>query len=389
MQSVFGSYRGPVGYAFAFGLFFLCSDTAVAEILRTAASVSATSQELMGGEPASVTSSTDELLPDASNLPLRASAELTSTDLDGALIAMGLSFSGFDDPTRLDQPNPEEFAIEAACYSDDAGVSYFVESVATETRVVRFGDDELDFATESIQEVQSSVFLSGAIVVWTGEGAGDLSAMDGVVSVSVTRDGGEVLFETSVLIRGDADGNISTVTDGVVVANAVSVSELVGFGLDAASGAVLESIENSGTLVVLILGAQEHTYTYAVEQDVEYELSAKLSASLSNAPGETGMAAALGRPFSNIAAFVEAGLLGAGGESVQGSINKAISEQSVDPDPDPVLEDESAEGSLTSPMCGAMGVEVLGIMMPFALVSCRQRFGWVCRGSRSGRGLGA
>ncbi len=354
----------------AYVVFVFFAATALGEIVETTATVSATSQELMDGEPASVTASSDELLPDASNLPLTASAELTSTDLDGELIAMGLSFSDFDDPTRLDQPNPEEFAIEAACYSDDAGVSYFVESVATETRVVRFGADELDFATSPTQEVQSSVFLSGAIVVWTAAEVADLSAMDGVVAISVTLDDDEVLLETSVTIRGDADGSIATDTSGAIVATAVSVAELVAFGLDETSAAALASIESSGTLILLILGAQEHTYTYTVEQDLEYTLSATLSATLSNAPGGTGMAAALGRPFSNIAAFVETGLVGTTGDSVESAINKAIAQQDI---PNPEIDGDGSGVSASPSLCGAMGLEALGLLVPAGLISRRRR----------------
>lgn len=364
------------GYVAAGTTLLIWISPAAAEIVRTTASVSATSQELMDGEPASVTSNVDELLPDASNLPLAASAELTSTNLVGELIAMGLAFSDFDDPTRLDQPNPEEFAIEAACFSDDAGVSYFVESIATESRTVRFSEGEIDFSSGTSQEVQSSIFLTGAVVVWTRDAVSDLSEMNGLVAVTVTRDGGETLFETSVTITGTAAGDIETDTSGAINANSATVADLVALGLDVPSRDVLESVEDSGTLIVLIIPAQEHTYTYAVERDREYELLATLSATLSNAPGGTGIAAVLGRPFANVAGFVEVGLAGANGDLVESAINKAIAQQDNpdNPDADPNLATQpggDSPGSSARPsLCGALGLETIALFSSALFLAC-------------------
>jgi len=354
-------------------LCFPFSNRTGAEIVRTMATVSATSQELMNGVPASVTSDANDLLPDASNLPLSASAELTSTDLGGELIAMGAATASFNDPTRLDQPNPEEFAIEAACYSNDLGVSYAVGSTAIETRTVRFTADEIDFASGATQTVQSRIFLSGAVVVWTIGDKLDLSQIDGQVTVSVTRDGNETLFETSLTVAPGSNGDLETNVTGAISSTTVSVADLVSLGLDGASRDVLESVENAGTLLLLILPQQEHTYAYSVEQDREYDLTARLAVTLTNAPGQTGMAAVLGRPFSNIASFVETGLTGTNGGSVQAALNKAIAQQDIPDDSGSPAEGNSPQSTTTPSLCGALGVEALAVFAPFALVSRRRK----------------
>lgn len=352
---------------------FGSAELGMAEIVGTTASASATSREFMDGEAASFSSTSDALLPDASNLPLGAAAELTSTDLAGDLIAMGLAFSDFNDPTRLDQPNPEEFAIEAACYSDDAGVSYLVEATATETRTVRFGEDELDFVTSALHEVRSRIFLSGAVVVWTASGALDLSQLEGEIAITVTRDTTETLFETNVQIAGGSSGDTDTSTSGTIVVEAVTVADLVALGLDVASAEALETIKESGSLTVLIISSQEHTYNYQVEQDREYELTATMSARLMNAPGGSGIAAALGRPFSNVASFIEAGLSGADGESVQSAIRKAISRQESPDDLDPPAGGDQTGVSPSRLLCGAFGLEALALVTPVAFLSRPRR----------------
>ena len=113
-------------------------EPAVAAIISFDARVATTVQELMDGEPASVSSDDTQLADDASNLPLLALADLNSTDLDGVLVSVGQGFSEFRDPTRLDQPNPEEFALEAGCYSNAESVSYLVTASAVEERTIVF-----------------------------------------------------------------------------------------------------------------------------------------------------------------------------------------------------------------------------------------------------------
>jgi len=335
------------------------------EIVSTSATVSAIAQERIGGEPASVTSTSDELAPDGSNLPFGATAELSSTDLGGALIAQGAAFSEFMDPARLDQPNPEEFAIEAACNSNGSDVSYFVGSVAIETRRIRFGAGEVDFSTGGSREVSSTIFLSGALLVWVQAGAGELDGLSGEVDITVTRDGDESLFSSTVELSSDGAGGVATTTNGPVTVRAVSVAELGAFGLDAASVETLQAVESGGTLTVLILPEQQHDYTHTVEEDREYVLSATFLASLTNAPGGTGIAAVIGRPFANIAAFVEEGLPGTNGSSLQSSINKAIATQSAG---------DGGSGTGSGFLCGAFGLEALAMLGSMGLIAGRRRW---------------
>jgi len=92
--------------------------------------------------------------------------------------ALGEAFGEFADPTRLDQPNPEEFALEVAGYSNVESVSYSVRSSAIESRTVVFTTEgnalapvEIDFDADGTREVESTVFMSGAIILWSAEQA--------------------------------------------------------------------------------------------------------------------------------------------------------------------------------------------------------------------------
>jgi len=323
-------------------------------------------QELINGQPASVNANADETTPDRGP-PIAASSQLNSTDLGGALVGVGQAFSEFLDPARLDEPNPREFALEAACFSDDAEVSYEVDSSAMESRrvlFVRAARDgvprEIDFGFSDTAEVTSRVFLSGAIVLWATNAAADLDSIAADVRVSITREAdGESLFSTSVVLRPDGD-DVSVATTGPIIVDEISVDQLATLGLDDGSAAALADLAEAGLLRLIVVPTQSHRYSYEVTADEELTLTAQLDVGLRGAAGGTGVAAVLGRPFQNLADFVQSPLPGVDGAKLQQTINLSIA-------------DRAARGASGPALCGAVGGEALLAIIPLALVSAGRR----------------
>ena len=344
-------------------------------VVGTKAKVSTTVQELIDGVPGSVNAD-DAAFPAAgADLPLAASATLTSTDLNGALVSLGQGFSEFADPTRLDQPNPEEFALEIGCYSNAESVAYSVLSQALESRSVIFtragnpaAPPEISFGLGSARDVESSLFLSGAVVFWSTHAETNLDELRVELTVRVSRgDTPTPLFETTLRIDG-RDAAVSAT--GPIRHDRVGLDELAALGVDDATLAILRRVQDEGSLMVLVIPPQEHAYGYSVTADEELTLNADLEVRVRNAPRGTGVAAVLGRPFEELSAFIEKGLPGVDGEAVQQSLNKAISQREMGFVPSPDTARTIPSRLRTSPtprLCGAGGVAMIGLSLSLGL----------------------
>ena len=333
-------------------------------IIDIDAAVSTTVQELIDGAPGSVTSDAEQLDGGFSDLPLLASGDLVSTDLEGVLVSMGQAFSGLEDPTRLKQPNPEEFGVEVECYSNADSVSYSVISSASESRTVVFttagsslAPPEIDFGLGSRRTVESRVFLSGAIIFWSTDAELSLDDMLGELTVTVTRDDtGAVLFETALTVAGDGVENVEPVSSGPIRFDILEVEDLTQEGLDQETVAALEELAGTGTLVIIAIPQQEHAYTYTVTADQPLVITATMSTRARNIPGGTGVAATFGRPFENLADFIEQGLDGIDGAGIERSIN-AKSARSIG-----LVESQDPSTSRPQRLCGMLGLESAALL---------------------------
>ena len=339
---------------------------ASAAIIGTDAAVATTVQELIDGVPGSVTSDTEELALDLSNFPLTASGSLVSTDLEGALVSMGQAFCEFSDPTRLDQPNPEEFAMEVACFSNAESVAYSVTSATEELRTVVFttpgnplADPEIDFGSGSTRTVESRVFLSGAVIFWSTEPGRNLDEMLSELSVAVTEaDTNATLFETTLTIAGEGTDQVRSAATGPIRFEVVDLDALVNEGVGEDTISVLQRVEREGTLVVVAIPPQEHPYTYTVTADEPLILGAELTAEVHNIPGGTGVAATLGRPFENLGDFIEQGLPGVDGATLQRSLNAVTASRAIG-----LVTPEGAQVTGTGMrLCGAFGFESAALL---------------------------
>lgn len=370
-------FRKPfilVGCAAAFGF----SIVVQAAIVATDGTVSTIVQELLDGQPGSVNSDRKVLDGDISRLPLISSAALTSTDLAGGVVSLGQAVVELADPARLDQPNPEELALEVACFSTAETVSYVVTGLARETRTILFSDStaapvapEIDFALRSTREVESRVFLSGAVVIWSAGQRPDLSGMSAELYVSIT--GGTdaaPLFETSLAFAGGLADVEPPASIGPIRFERLGLDELINGGIDARSAEILRAVNQEGLLLIFMIPSQEHAYTYVVNANEPLTLTAEFETRVRNVPGGTGVAATLGRPFSGLAEFISRSLPGVDGSAVERSVNLAMARRaSARPS-----RDVRREHVPVVAMCGTLGIVPL-TLIGLGLLLMQLRFG--------------
>jgi len=327
-------------------------------ILDTDAVVSTSVQELLDGQPGSTTSDRKVLGQDAAVPRLAASASLMSTDLSGELTGLGQGFSEFSDPTRLNQPNPEEFALEVACFSAVPSVSYSVRGSVVESRRIVFATPgselappEIGFEADGTREIESRVFLSGAVIVWSTQSLANLDELFGELRMKVSREGVDApLFSSAVLVSGAQEGRVDITTEGPIRIEEVDPTTLF--------PTAPEVVSALGTLFIVVIPAQEHAYTYTVTADEPLVLTATLTTQVRNLPDGTGIAATLGRPFENLAAVVNM-TPRVDGRAIEQSINKAISDGALGLVPPRILPVPSPRGG----WCGAFGGEAATLLL--------------------------
>jgi len=365
----------------------LAPQRTAAAVLDTKTTLDIRVQELIDGTPASFSEDNAEFPAANTTLPLAASARVESTDLEGVLVAVGQGFSAFADPTRLEQDNPEELALEVACFSNAPNVVYQVNGLATETRSIVFTNgsgnlapSEIAFRLDGTREIESRVFISGAILLWTpnldtdGDGFPN-NSLDGLTidaRLSVTRLTDEndnnpaTLFDTSISLSGSGGTLAGPDTVGPIVLESSNVDALVAEGLDEASAAALRTVAAAGSLTILLVPHQEHAYRYEVRANEAFLLRADLTIDIRNIAGGSGIAVAIGRPFSELTNFVENALAGIAPKAIEQSINALVARSNVGL---VRTEDQGGGGA----MCGALGVEMVPLLLGFAFVSFRRR----------------
>ena len=342
-----------------------------AAVLAISAETRTRVQEFVAGEPGTVNS--DELTwsGQSDDLPLLSSALVITSPLVGTGGARAQAFAAFYDPLRVDQPNPEEFGLEIGAFANLADVRYAVLSESVERRTVRFASAtageaaEIEFDADGTAEIESTVFLSGAVLIWALEEDADLSALQAELrAVVVQDDAEEPVFETSLLLTGDAAGGVDATTAGPVDARVGGLDLLTAELTAEEAEPVLASLADVGTVVVVLLLPQEHTYTFAVEADVSTVLSAEFSLDVASAPGGAGVAAVLGRPFDGLATFIEQALPDSDGAAVQKALNDAAQLSDTD--------DTSDAGTTRRGLCGIFGGETVAALLLLGLVRCRR-----------------
>jgi hypothetical protein len=143
------------------------------------------------------------------------------------------------------------------------------------------------------------------------------------------------------------------------------VDELAELGADAETIVVLRQLEEDGELVILVVPPQEHEYEYTATADQGFALTATLEVEILNSTEGTGVAAVVGRPFAELAEFIEEALPGLDGEAMQRTVNQATARRALG-----LVSNTPPYPS--APLCGAAGGAFLAIL---SLLSLARWFG--------------
>ena len=214
---------------------------------------------------------------------------------------------------------------------------------------------EIQFRDDLTREIQSRIYLSGAVVLWSTDDNIDLDGLLADINITITNNAtNEVLFETTLAVDVVVGGAVETNTTGDIRVQQVNINSFINSELDAETGAILQQVEENGTLIILTIPEQFHNYTYTVTADVPFVLAAIIEMTVRNVPGGTGIAATLGRPFENLAEFIEEGLPGVDGSVIEKTINGEITQSVAGLDDKP--EGQTLPGVS---LCGAFGIELM------------------------------
>lgn len=202
-------------------------------------------------------------------------------------------------------------------------------------------------------------------MLWSTDDDDDLQGLLADLVVTITNENtNTVLFETTLTVDVGNDGELRTFTTGPIRLAAVDINNFLAQSVDPQSAGILQGVAQAGTLIILIIPQQSHTYSYTVTADQSLSLTVSLDVFVRNAPGGTGIAATFGRPFSNLATFIQDGLPGVVGVEVQKSINDAILQSEAG------LGNKPENQTLPAiPLCGALGMEMM--MIGFFLFKMR------------------
>ena len=354
----------------------LAAPSVDAAIIGFDARASTTVQELLAGQAASVSSDLQEWDGSADVLPLQAFASVITSELAGPGGARGQAVSDFDDPQRLDQPNPEEFGLEVASFANVASVGYTVLSEGVERRIVLFTSPganpevpaEIEFDADDTRLVSSRVYVSGAVLVWALDEKADLTGVSAELGITVTQDADTTpVFSNGLKLQGGAGGTLTTELDSPLVYELGGIELLTDESDAEAVEQVAAGLETVGTVAVVLIPPQEHTYSYTVTADRQTLLTAEFALRVRNVPGGTGVAAVLGRPFDTLADFIENALPEVDGAALQASLNKSVEDRAVG-----LVNDGQGEAADRSRLCGAFGGEALALLLLLGLGPVRR-----------------
>jgi hypothetical protein len=117
-------------------------------------------------------------------------------------------------------------------------------------------------------------------------------------------------------------------------------------------------VEELGQLHVVLIPDQDLPYFYTATPDESFALEAKITSRTVNVPGGTGVATAVGRPFTDLSEGLDATTGLTGGESVQSALNAARETLQ----PADLAGPANANADNTGPLCGAIGSANLALL---------------------------
>ncbi len=347
-----------------------------AEVVDVQATCETKVTELILGEQASSDISTESFPEPTPTLPLHALAGLGIYTTEQVAISAGSSggrgISDYYDPTLSGTSNPAEFGLEADSFSYDSSVAYEILSTVAEYRDLNMSAADLNVNSNGQEKsVKSSVFVSGAILIWGNQAGLDLSGLgvefDFTIvhqTVDITSTGTQAgpettVFDAHVTVEGTSGGQISTHHPDSIEVTVGTPALLMSSGEIEAAIAVAE-LESLGLAHLIILPQQRIEYEYTAVAGKDFRLSAYAYCKSVNLPGGTGVAAVFGRPFESLADLIKNEPKISSGERIQAVVNKTIEKTKATPD----------EPTSSAPICGLLGLETVALTLLGLFLMC-------------------
>lgn len=315
--------------------------------VRGSASVEVT--EYRSGQ-AGATEQDGRSYPDTgATLPLQVVARLA--DPNAAAAVAGAQFA---DPRTATGPDPDEFAIDVALSSIAADVRHTAYAKTEEVRGVRFSPGEVGAAAGRIVQLTGRMYVDGALAVFAGRSAGDLTGATVLLRVTITKEvegqPAQQVFLGTLQASGGANRRVSIEAGGSFPRSGVIATDLAGIDPQL-------SVFRAYVFPNLVLD-----YSFEATVDQPFSLRATVEVQAANIAGEAGVAAVIGTPIESLTEVMSH----TEGASVAGKMTTALQQERSAPTGQPAFASETRAPYWLLSGCGLFGVETA--IWPLALV---------------------
>jgi hypothetical protein len=314
-----------------------------ADIISISGSATAIVQEFRQGEAAR-TAEASQVYPDTSTqLPLQVVARLRADQPETAAAAVAAQFAG---PRDLNQPNPQEFAIDLALLSVSKSICYASQASTQEIRGIelRAADFPGHFAGQTVPLI-GRLYVDAVLAVFSPAAGKDLTGARVFLRVTVVKQesgrADETVFSGRVGLEGGPGATVQQVAEGDFPTGTLIRSNLAAY------------LEEFARFEVLILPRLTISYDYQAVLGQPFTLRATVEVEAANAEDEVGVAALIGTPLDSIREVIAA----AQGEAVAAKTVTALENERASPTGVPAFPPPPARQTL--PFCGLFGFEAL------------------------------
>ncbi len=295
---------------------------------------------------------------DSDTLPLQAVARLVDPNEDAAAIAA----AQFADPRTSTGSDPDEFAINLALNSIADDVRYIGSATAEELRTVQHEVGEIaGTAAGSAVRLRGRLFLDGALAIFAGDDASDLTGTRVTLHVRVKKEvadaEAETLFDGTLEVVGGPERQVIVSASGDFPAIGLFDTDLAGTDPEL-------SVFRAFIFPSLVIN-----YPYQAVVGEEFDLRATVEVTAANLPGEVGVAAVLGTPVDALAEVMGE----TAGDEAASKRLATLQRERAAPTGTPVTLGPPAAQRLSPllPACGVLGLEMA--VGALALVELRGR----------------
>ena len=317
----------------------LTSGSVQAEITSIAGSVAVAVQEYQLGQ-AGNTDQANDSYPGTSILPLQVVARLnTGADAAASVAAQ------FADPTTLNQPNPEEFALNLALLSVSDEIRYTGTATLQESRSITYAASEFPGRSEGETiALIGRLYIDGALAIFSPSASRDLTGANVTLRVTVVKHASgqddETVFTGAVGLTGGTNGAVTRTSEGSFPTLTLIYSDLSLF------------VDDFNLFRVLIIPRMTISYSYNAEIGEPFTLQATVEVDATNAENEIGVVAILGTPVDSIQEVIAA----AQSDSAATKTINALTTERANPTGEPAFPSTSQP---ILPFCGLFGFEMI------------------------------